>query len=63
MTTPEQKLVHQLIRFSQYFATEWDLTAMQVVGCMEVAKLELWNTWEDFDAQRSGDIDDLDDDD
>tara|TARA_R100001163_G_C4954742_1_gene121020 strand:+ start:326 stop:472 length:147 start_codon:yes stop_codon:yes gene_type:complete len=31
---------------ARYMAIEWDFNVHETVGCIELAKLELWNEWE-----------------
>lgn len=44
--TPQQKLTANIVRMARYMAIEWDFTVHETVGCIELAKLELWNEWE-----------------
>lgn len=46
MITPQQKLTANIVRMARYMAIEWDFTVHETVGCIELAKLELWNEWE-----------------
>jgi hypothetical protein len=44
--SPQQKLTANIVRMARYMAIEWDFNVHETVGCIELAKLELWNEWE-----------------
>lgn len=60
--SPAKMLRETVGKVIQHTAMEWDLSAEEVVGVLEIAKLDVWNRWEDYQAGHYEEPDDDSDD-
>ena len=45
MSAPE-KLTQTILKVTRYMVAEWDLNIHEVLGSLELARLEIWNQWD-----------------
>ncbi len=46
--SPAKMLRETIGKVIRHTAMEWELTPEEVIGAIEIAKLDVWNRWEDY---------------